>query len=220
MKEGLALLVFGEDMEFLPFSYSAFSFLHKPPENLINEKGETKNYNGASVMNDICGKRIAPWEIRVLPGLMNKKADMVSVSPFYFFHPICLINVKTKIMDNKEKSIVEKLMDEIVPDVNNDFELGCKFLIKSINRQLENQYTVSINYHIKSNLWDIPWISNYDSQYGGELCRLPKDLFNEVIIGFFKKGYSVIQNNSDTEITVVIYKAADKTYCEKNKIKL
>lgn len=50
MKEGLALLVFGEDMEFLPFSYSAFSFLHKPPENLINEKGETKNYNGASVM--------------------------------------------------------------------------------------------------------------------------------------------------------------------------
>lgn len=80
--------------------------------------------------------------------------------------------------------------------------------------------TISINYHIKSNLWDIPWISNYDSQYGGELCRLPKDLFNEVIIGFFKKGYSVIQNNSDTEITVVIYKAADKTYCEKNKIKL
>ena len=48
MKEGLALLVFGEDMEFLPFSYSAFSF-HKPPENLINEKGETKNYCGLQV---------------------------------------------------------------------------------------------------------------------------------------------------------------------------
>lgn len=30
MKEGLALLVFGEDMEFLPFSYSAFFF---PPTN-------------------------------------------------------------------------------------------------------------------------------------------------------------------------------------------
>lgn len=49
------------------------------------KKGETKNYNGASSDDDICGKRIAPWEIRVLPGLMNKKADMVSVSPFYFF---------------------------------------------------------------------------------------------------------------------------------------
>lgn len=39
-------------------------------------------------------------------------------------------------MDNKEKSIVEKLMDEIVPDVNDDFEFECKFLIKSINRRL------------------------------------------------------------------------------------
>lgn len=119
-------------------------------------------------------------------------------------------------MDNKEKSIVEKLMDEIVPDVNNDFELGCKFLIKSINRQLENQYMVSIKYHMKSNLWDIPWVSDD----GGELCRLPKDLFNEVIMGFLKKGYSVTQNNSDTGTIVIIYKAVDKTYCEKNKIKL
>lgn len=72
---------------------------------------------------------------------------------------------------------------------------------------------------MKSNLWDIPWVSD-DSQYGGELCRLPKDLFNEVIMGFLKKGYSVIRNNSDTGTMVIVYKAVDKTYCEEYKIKL
>ena len=141
---------------------------------------------------------------------------MVSVSPFYFFCPICLINVKTKIIDNKEKSIVEKLMDEMVPDVNNDFEFECEFLIKSINRQLEDQYMVLIDYNMNSNLWDIPRVSDD----GGELCRLPKDLFDGVIMGFIKKGYSVIRNNYDTGTNVIVYKAVDKTYCERCKVKL
>ena len=41
-----------------------------------------------------------------------------------------------------------------------------------------------------------------------------------VIMGFIKKGYSVIRNNYDTETNVIVYKAVDKTYCEKCKVKL
>ena len=104
----------------------------------------------------------------------------------------------------------------MVPDVNNDFEFECEFLIKSINRQLGDQYMVSINYHMKSNLWDIPWVSDD----GSELCRLPEDLFDKVIMGFIKKGYSVIRNNYDTGTNVIVYKAVDKTYCERRKVKL
>ena len=107
-------------------------------------------------------------------------------------------------------------MDEIVPDVNNDFEFECEFLIKSINRQLEDQYMVLIDYNMNSNLWDIPRVSDD----GGELCRLPKDLFDGVIMGFIKKGYSVIRNNYDTGTNVIVYKAVDKTYCERCKVKL
>lgn len=108
-------------------------------------------------------------------------------------------------------------MDEMVPDVNNDFEFECEFLIKSINRRLEDQYMVLINYHMKSNLWDIPRVISDD---GGELCRLPEDLFDKVIMGFIKKGYSVIRNNYDAGINVIVYKAVDKTYCERCKVKL
>ena len=38
MKEGLALLVFGEDMEFLPFSYSAFPFTNRPKTLLMKRE--------------------------------------------------------------------------------------------------------------------------------------------------------------------------------------
>lgn len=46
MKEGLALLVFGEDMEFLPFSYSAFPFTNRPKTLLM--KGRNKKLLWAS----------------------------------------------------------------------------------------------------------------------------------------------------------------------------